>query len=169
MHNEEEEKEMKAEEMFNLLVSDCKKMLEFLEKEIEDNGTNNEIEFLKSDLSGIKVVCGTLSLPGFRSPSTSQKIKIAVSVTKYVCELKELAKIIYRERRKSKAAQRIFNMTMDMDTRYESYILELEEDEMHIQLSDGWMMSLKDLVWDYERLRKESKKKENTQYGKRSF
>lgn len=160
---------MKAIEMFNLLVSDCKKMLEFLEKEIENNGTNNNIEYLKSDLSGIKVVAGTLELPGFRSPSTSQKIKIAVSVTQYVCELRELATEIYRERRKSKEAQSIFNMTMDMKHRYESYILELEEDEMHIQLSDGWMMSLKDLVWDYERLRKESKKKENTQYGKRSF
>lgn len=153
---------MKAIEMFNLLVSDCKKMLEFLEKEIKENGTNNDIESLKSDLSEIKVVGGTLELPGFRSPSTSQKIKIAVSVTQYVCELRELARQIYRERRKSKELQRIFNMTMDMKCRYESYILELEEDEMHIQLSDGWMMSLEDLVWDYERLRKESKKKENT-------
>lgn len=154
---------MKAEEMFNLLVYDCKKMLELLEKEIENNGTNSDIELLKSDLSDINVLAGTLSLPGFRSPSSTQKMKIAVSVTKYVCELKELARRIYRERRKSKELQRICTMTMDMDYRYESYILEeLETEEMYIQLSDGSMMSLEHLVWDYERLRKESKKKKTT-------
>ncbi len=125
MHNEEEENTMKAEEMFSLLVYESKKMLEILNEEIKNNGTNDDIENLKKYLSEIYVVGNKLVLPTFGGwPTTNNKIKIAVYVTKYIYELKTLTKAIYKERRKSKTAGRIFNMAMDMELRYERYIIE---------------------------------------------
>lgn len=117
---------MKAIELFKLLVYESKKMLEILNEEIENNGTNDDIESLKKCLSDIHLGYDlVLGLPtSFSLTTSSSNTKIAVYVTKYICELNVLAKKIRKERRKSKTAVLIFSMAMDMEIRYERYIIE---------------------------------------------
>lgn len=127
MHNEEEEKKMEAIKMFQILAEDSQKVEKVLEEEIQVNGTNDDIESLKVELDNTYIIGNMeymeLSVGSFACVSPfGDKVKMAVPIIEYLCEIKSMARKIYKERKNSRT-RKILNMALEMSTKIKVCIM----------------------------------------------
>lgn len=119
---------MRANEMFYLFVTDCRELIELLEEECQSNGSNDNIALLKEYL--VKTYLdddGTLVLPiPFHNVPANDKMKIAVFVTEYLCEVKSTTFKIFKERKNVQTGL-IFSKVGMMYKKFTGYILEALE------------------------------------------
>lgn len=115
---------MEAIKMFQILAEDSQKVAKVLEEEIQVNGTNDDIESLKVELDNTYIIGNMeLSVGSFACVSPfGDKVKMAVPIIEYLCEIKSMARKIYKERKNSRT-RKILNMALEMSTKIKVCIM----------------------------------------------
>ena len=90
---------MIANEMFQVFTQGCLEVSEIINEEIRINGSNEDIALLQEYLQSTKIKGKVLALPvPFNSVPADDKMKIAVFLTEYICEITSLAFRVFKHR-----------------------------------------------------------------------
>lgn len=118
---------MKAIEMFEELVQDCRKLSAVIDKEVKAKDKTITLEILKDYLDKTTVEGELLVLPIlFYDVPAYDKMKVAVFVTEYLCWVKSQALQAFKENINPRTGE-IFNMADRIHVKFRNYIFnELE-------------------------------------------
>ncbi len=118
---------MRANEMFWILLHDCREMSAYIDQEINNNGSNGNIELLKEYLDKTKMNDeGGLSLPiPFNDAPADDKLKIGVYVSEYLYCILMIASNLFKERRNTVVGN-IFGVASRMHGNFKKWIFEID-------------------------------------------